>query len=225
MENALETQTKLMSPLSCSKINGARFSFYLSQRSNCMQNPKSYLINRILEFRRKSFRKFARKSNFEDRLPREDSEENQRKGTEFEAFVVQRFDRTYFTLVEWRSDKNIDGIFPLMSKFPDLEFYFESQTECRQFAIECKWREHFYEDSILLNQFQLENYNHYQQVTGYQTFVLLGVGNIPSSPTHVYILRLSDIKTHKLHENDIEKYRRKHPHDSFFLDYKKGELR
>ena len=190
-----------------------------------MQNPKTYLINRILEFRRKSSRKFARRSDFNGRLPSDDFEESQRKGTEFEAFVVQRFDPTYFTLVEWRSDKSINGIFPLMSKFPDLEFYFESQTECCQFAIECKWREHFYEDRVWLDTFQLENYNHYQQVTGYPTFVLLGVGNIPSSPTHVYILPLSEIKTHKLHENDIEKYRRQHPHDSFFLDCKKGELR
>ena len=190
-----------------------------------MQNPKTYLINRILKFRRKRFLKFARSSNFEDQLPREDSQENQRKGIEFEAFVVQRFDPTYFTLVEWRSDKNVNGIFPLMSKFPDLEFYFESQSECCHFAIECKWREHFYKERIWLDQFQLDNYNHYQQVTGYQTFVLLGVGNLPSSPTHVYILRLSDIKTHKLHENYIEKYRRHHPHDSFFLDCKSGELR
>lgn len=152
-----------------------------------MQNPKTYLINRILEFRRKSFRKFARTSNSDDRLPPKDSQENQRKGTEFEAFVVQRFDRTYFTLVEWRSDKNVNGIFPLMSKFPDLEFYFESQTECCQFAIECKWREHFYKERIWLDQFQLDNYNHYQLVTGYQTFILLGVGNIPSlPPTYIY---------------------------------------
>jgi hypothetical protein len=190
-----------------------------------MQNPKSHLIKRILKFRRKSSRRIVSAPRYQNRVPWEDSQENHKKGIEFEKFVVQRFDRTYFTLIEWRSDKNVNGIFPIMSKFPDLEFYFESQTESCHFAIECKWREHFHEEQIWLDTFHLENYNHYQEVTGYRTFVLLGLGNVPSSPVHVYILRLADIKTHKLHENDIEKYRRHHPHDSFFLDCKRGELR
>jgi len=153
------------------------------------------------------------------------SEENRKKGTDFEAFIVQRFDPTYFTLVEWRSDKSVNGIFPVMSKFPDLEFYFESQTESCQFAIECKWKEHFYRDGITLDRFQLENYRHYQEVTGYPTFILLGIGNIPTSPAHLYILPLWDIRSHTLHEFDIEIYRRDNPHDSFFLDCKRGELR
>ena len=190
-----------------------------------MENAKKQLIRRILELRRKTSRKITATFKYNAPIPREDSNENQLKGTEFERFVVQRFDRTYFTLVEWRSDKHVDGIFPVMSKFPDLEFYYESQSESCHFAIECKWREHLYEDCISLDEHQLENYKHYQEMTGNPTYLVFGLGNTPGFPKHVYIFRLSDIKGCKMHDFEIEKYRRHRPHDSFYLNCGNGQLR
>jgi hypothetical protein len=147
------------------------------------------------------------------------------KGTEFETYVVRRFDPEYFTLIEWRSDKSVDDIFPLMSKFPDLEFYFESNSESKYFAIECKWRETFTKERIYLDGFQVENYRHYQSVTGNLTFVVLGVGNIPSNPNQVYTIPLDEIETDVLHEFEIDIYRRDNPKDNFFLNCRSGILR
>lgn len=190
-----------------------------------MENVKNQLIRSILEFRRKTSRIISSTPKYDYQNSRESFDEKQKKGTEFERFVVQRFDRTYFTLVEWRSDKNVDGIFPIMSKFPDLEFYFETQTESCHLAIECKWREYLHEDCISFNESHLEYYKHYQAITGYPTYIVFGLGNVPSFPKHVYIFRLSDIKGDKLHDFEIEKYRRHRPHDSFFFNCEKGQLR
>ena len=70
---------------------------------------------------------------------------DERKGYLFEQFVVTLFDREYFTLLEWRSDKCIDGIFPLTCQFPDLEFYFHSQSETLHFAVESQMASIFYQ--------------------------------------------------------------------------------
>jgi hypothetical protein len=72
----------------------------------------------------------------------DDYEENNGKGDAFEQFVVKNFDKAYFTLQEWRSDKYVDGIYPVSNHFPDLEviFTFKSKGFREAFAVECKWR-------------------------------------------------------------------------------------
>ena len=181
-----------------------------------------------MEFRGRSSNKIRFQQDSRKQIPNQTSPEtnknNQEKGLEFEKFVVQRFDQDYFTLVEWRSDKNVGGIFPLMSKFPDLEFYYESKTDFFQFAVECKWREHFYRDCVEIDKYQIENYQHYEKVTGYRTFLVIGIGNVPISPMHLYIIPLSEIKNNKMHEFEMEVYRRKNPLESFFLDCKHQRL-
>jgi len=191
-----------------------------------MEKAKIQLIDRILSFRKKSSqsllptylrskRRFTNTQTYQ---------ENQKKGTEFEQFVVRRFNPEHFALIEWRSDKTVDDIFPLMSKFPDLEFYFESKSESFHFAVECKWRDHFTNNYITLDKFQLENYRHYQQVTDTPTFIILGVGNNPRNPTNVYILSLSDVESEKFHEFNLEVFKRLSPYDNFFIDCKRKKL-
>ena len=73
-----------------------------------------------------------------------------------------------------------------MSKFPDLELCFDLNPY--HFAVECKWREYFYKGCIMLDKFQLENYRHYQEVTGNPTFIIIGIGDKPIAPTQIYIV-------------------------------------
>jgi hypothetical protein len=187
-----------------------------------MKNPKIRLIEHILRIRKK--RKKDEIGVFpyisSPKVSAQDKDlELAKKGTEFEAFVVKRFDPVQFTLIEWRSDKVIDGIFPAMSKFPDLEFCLESQSDCSQFAIECKWKEHFYKEGITLDKYQLENYKTYEEITGNPTFIIIGVGNTPSSPRIVYIIPLKDVAKESFHEFELEVYRRKDPHEMFKVNY------
>ena len=185
-----------------------------------MENPKLHLVNRLLEYRKKKRRELGAisKSSPVNRYCKKGNSNLFEKGTEFESFVVKLFNPEYFTLIEWRSDKSIDGIFPIMSKFPDLEFYFESKTENLQFAVECKWREHFYQEGIELDKFQLENYRHYEQVMQTPTFIVIGIGDTPSHPRNVYLLPLREITKEHLHEYELEVYLRRQAYDKIFLD-------
>jgi len=190
-----------------------------------MKNPKTQLIERILSLRSAYRRKISGQLNrsYSNNIS-QNEDELFKKGTEFEAFVVKRFNTDEFTLIEWRSDKNIDGIYPIMSRFPDLEFYYQNRNDCHQFAIECKWKEHFYKESIILNGYQLENYLHYETVTGYTTFIIIGIGNTPSNPNSVYILPVRTITKTRLHEFDLEIYRRPKSHQEFKIKCQEGIL-
>jgi hypothetical protein len=148
-----------------------------------------------------------------------------KKGTAFESFIVRRFDPEYFNLIEWRSDKTVDGIFPAMSKYPDLEFQFKLQAKKINFAIECKWRRGFRNEKIVLDSNQIDNYKYYQEETGNPTYLVLGIGNSPSYPVQVYIIPIGNIDSNILHEFEIEIFRRENPHDNFFLHWDSKSLR
>lgn len=128
------------------------------------KDPKKQLVEQVLSYRKHLRQRYMQSSQFQvnHKKTKSASKISLQKGTEFESFVVRRFDPKYFTLIEWRSDKAVDEIFPLMSKFPDLEFYFESGSERNYFAVECKWRENFLEEKLYLDKYQIENYRHYQ---------------------------------------------------------------
>ena len=192
-----------------------------------MGSPKPHLINRILKSRKRSFSNFRNIPGFSrSTLPSSAiSLSNLDKGTAFEKFVVSRFDDNYFNLIEWRSDKRIGNISALMNKLPDLEFYFESNNDHLQFAVECKWREHIHNYSFEFNESHIKIYRNYQNLTGYPTFIIIGIGNTPSSPNEVYIIPLSEIKGNKLHEFEMQIYKRIRRYDNFFLDCKSQRLK
>ncbi len=191
-----------------------------------MENPKKSLVDRILHFRkpRRLFKGLTPPTSSSPERRQQINEESLRKGFEFEKFVVKRFDKSYFTLVEWRSDKRVDDIFPLMSKFPDLEFCYRSDFEEKYIAVECKWREYFKEEKITLNKYHIENYKHYEEEMGIPTFLVLGVGNTPGFPNQVYIIPLKEITSETLHEFEIKIYKRKDPSTNFFLNCSLGTL-
>lgn len=185
-----------------------------------MENPKKHLVDRILNFRkrRQLLKGVTPVASSSTERSQEINDESLRKGTEFEKFVVKRFDPLYFTLIEWRSDKRVDKIFPLMSKFPDLEFCYKSDFDEKYIAVECKWREHFTEQKISLDKYHIENYRHYASVVGIDTYIILGVGNTSNYPNQVYIIPLKEIARETLHEFQLEIYKRKNPHTNFFLN-------
>jgi len=151
--------------------------------------------------------------------------ENLKKGHAFEEFIVRLFDQDLFTLLEWRSDKEINGVSPFMSRFPDLEFYYKSDTQELHFAIECKWQQNFYDEGIELSDYQLTNYRQFQIVTGIPTFIIWGIGNIASRPNTVYVIPLNDFTVGKMHEFSLTPFQRHVIDKNFFLDCQKKTLK
>lgn len=185
-----------------------------------MKNAKIQLLDSLLQAKRRC--RQNRQPFFTNQ--HKCDQQSLEKGTEFESFVARRFDETYFTLLEWRSDKSIGGVYPAMNKFPDLEFYYESDNENKHFAIECKWRDNFQNEGITLKDHQLENYRRYEQITGFPTFLIIGVGHQPRRPNQVYILPLKDISKSFLHEFELQYYKRPDPQNNFFINCSLNKL-
>ena len=64
------------------------------------------------------------------------------KGREFEDYVIEELLHIGSTgsdakLIEWRSDKSLDGVFPEANRLPDLVVSFNGK---KKVALECKWR-------------------------------------------------------------------------------------
>jgi hypothetical protein len=160
---------------------------------------------------------------------RQSKEENEslQKGHDFEKFVLSRFKTdTYFTLLEWRSDKGHNGIYPVSCMFPDLELLFQSNYKTIRFAVECKWRNGFTNSWVQwAKDYQFENYTLFQRETKIPVYVALGVAGLPSDPGQLFIIPLNRIKSINLNETWLAQYKRYSTTQMFFLDADSLELR
>ena len=137
-------------------------------------------------------------------------EENRKKGNDFEKFVVQKFDRKYFALQEWRSDKYVNGIYAASNQLPDLEINFRKGNINDSFAVECKWRKGYYDNSIKWAEYyQLSNYKNYAKRLQIQVFVIIGIGGSPDSPEEIFIIPLSQLKSATISQEELRIYEKK----------------
>lgn len=142
----------------------------------------------------------------------------QMKGHAFECYVVERFSKEYFNLLEWRSDKYHEGRYAESNKLPDLEYRFTTSYHDFPIAIECKWRAEFFKGRIeWAKSYQLSNYRRYERERGIPVYVIVGIGGQPNDPASVYIIPLPHIRSNVLTERDLQKYFR-HVRGTFFLD-------
>lgn len=154
-------------------------------------------------------------------------DENKAKGDAFEKFVVLHFDTAFFTLQEWRSDKEVNGIYPAANHFPDLEVEFNLRKKniSDRFAIECKYRSNYYKDGIeLAKDFQLSQYKKYAAKIGIPVFMVVGLGATPDAPAEIFIVPLSDVTTTRLEKDFLMKYKRENA-QKFFWDPEKKILK
>jgi hypothetical protein len=155
-------------------------------------------------------------------------EENKAKGDAFEKFVVKNFDTRYFTLQEWRSDKYVDGIYPVSNHFPDLEviFDFKSKGIRQLFAIECKWRKNYFNNRIeWASDYQLKNYQDYADTIKIPVFVVIGVAGDPEMPMELFIVPLQKMESCFISKTELMKYKKNLDDSRFYWDYDNFELR
>ena len=153
--------------------------------------------------------------------------ENKKKGDDFEAFVVGNFNKEYFTLNEWRSDKYVNGTYAVSNHFPDLEieFNFKSKKIRDVFAIECKYRSSFYKDSInWAEEYQFKNYQDYALKLKIPVFVIIGVGGVPSKPYEIFIVPLSNIYSASISKSELDKYKRDRSKTNFYWKWEEKIL-
>lgn len=146
------------------------------------------------------------------------------KGLAFEYFVVKNFDPNYFTLLHWRGDKYIDGIYPLSSLDPDLDYVYKDSVNRCHFSIECKWKQGFdkFEKIEIAEERKLNRYREFQKSKGenYPVFIVLGISGSPSAPELIYVVPLNEIRSKDMSKSDLQKYKRERS-GRFFLKFPK----
>lgn len=115
------------------------------------------------------------------------------KGYEFEKFVVGNIcsDRqdTPFSVISWRGDKGVNGIFATEDTKPDLRVRCNKFIPYRDFYLECKYRSSIISLS-LLKRGQLYRHADISKTDKILAFMIVGLGGTPSSPKHLYIVPL-----------------------------------
>lgn len=123
--------------------------------------------------------------------------ENERKGKQFEEWVVSqflKFPKSKYTLREWRADRFIDGIYAESTRYPDLELTLNLNDGTHLFAVECKYRSSISDSFEWTSQEKIDIYNKYAQDRHIPTFIIFGIGGTPSSPEEVYVVPLSALR-------------------------------
>ena len=136
--------------------------------------------------------------------------DNERKGRQFEEWVVSQFPKPEYTIKEWRADKFKDGTYAESTRYPDLEVELKWRNATHLFAVECKYRSSISDSFEWTSQEKIDIYRKYEQDRNIPTFVIFGIGGTPSSPVEVIMAPLE--KLQKPHVT--EKYLRSlHHHD------------
>lgn len=155
-------------------------------------------------------------------------DESYAKGLAFEEFVVKRFDPDFFTIKEWRGDKQVDGVYAESNTYPDLvvNFNYRKEKVDVDFAVECKWRQGFLKNEVEWSYAQqIERYNQFSREKNLPVFIALGIGGEPDSPEQMYIVPLDKLQKPSVSFDELKIYRRQYPDRNLYWDTKEGVLK
>ncbi len=143
------------------------------------------------------------------------------RGLAFEKFVHSRFNPAQYRLL----DKRSAGLYPLTINDPQLVY--QVQHHHRRFAVECRFRERDYRNKFTwAEQFQLDQYQRFQEKTLMPLFIVIGIGGLPSKPTNVYVIPFNQISsTTTLELSAFKGYERNNADKGFFFDAASGGLK
>lgn len=161
------------------------------------------IINNTREFIRET--KVVKKTVVDDGLT-----DNERKGKQFEEWVVSQFPKPEYTIKERRADKFKDSTYAESTRYPDLEVELKWKNTSQLFAVECKYRSSIGECFEWTTQEKIDIYNKYAQNRHIATFIIFGIGGIPSAPAEVIIAPLDKLQKPKVTEKYLRSF---HHHD------------
>ena len=160
----------------------------------------------------------------------EQKQEAEEKGRLFEDYIVRRFSKKYFHLIDWRSDKKVGNRYADSNKNPDLKYEYSFGAVKGAFAVECKFRSYWSNGRggskfvTWCKEEQLERYHNYAKKEKLPVFIILGVGGRADTPEEVYAIPLKDIKRRFMSQKFCSQYKSTDVTKNFFFDPKTGQL-
>ncbi len=127
------------------------------------------------------------------------------KGDEFEDFIrKQIFPHNDYDLLakthDYASNKN-----DFVQSSTDPDFKFRSRRSGNVFFVEAKYRSAYFDGTIeWCKPYQQTRYEAINRVT--PVYVVIGVGNLPSSPEHVFLVPVKRIRYLRLFRSFLREY-------------------
>lgn len=148
------------------------------------------------------------------------------KGLNFEKFVTTLLTKKYgFQLKEWRGDKYHNGVYAISTQYPDLEYRYESNNFHINFAIECKWRNGFWNGTVQLgNEIQLKNYKAFAEERRISVYIFLGIGGHPTKPAELFVIPIHQVPGIKITRTEILKWKRKNVNYPIMINRNNSQL-
>ena len=139
------------------------------------------------------------------------------KGNSFETCVVDLFDKSHFTVVEWTTDMmRKHNRYVESDSNPDLTM--RHKTTDMMFSVECKFRSNLYKGALdWSNWKQLRRYKLYSSDNEVPLFVVIGLGGSPQYPDRMFCIPIEGIEYPALYPKIFEEYERD-PRKMFFCD-------
>lgn len=147
---------------------------------------------------------------------------NERNGFDFEIYLRDRITQNKNIIcVNHQSDiKSTSGILPEASKNPDFDFALQLGKNRFPFSVECKVRKNFDDNDTVMwaKDYQINNYNNYQQEKNWPVFVAVGVveNGTYKNPEHLYILPLNSAQESFLSREYLSRFEIKKERDLYF---------
>jgi hypothetical protein len=150
---------------------------------------------------------------------------NKKNGADFEKFIVQKFDKKYYTIKEWAGDKYINGSYAKTTTQPDILLEFKLKQKSVQLSVECKWRKKLFKNGVdFAKSDQFERYKNFQKNRKIPVFIAIGIGGKGLSPEQLFIVPLSEIDSNFIHINKLKNYK-KNIDSNFFFEVETNGLR
>ena len=150
---------------------------------------------------------------------------NKKNGHDFEKYIVGRFDRKYFKILEWAGDKYVAGNYAKTTIQPDILFEFKLKDNKEEFSVECKWRSKFYKNGIELGTAeQIKRYKEFEREKNIPVFIALGVGGKGKSPEQVFFIPLKKIASNFISIEQLKELEKK-SESMFYFDINTKEIR
>jgi hypothetical protein len=162
---------------------------------------------------------------FTQQLP--DTKSEKEKGDDFEKYVVQKFSKSYFSVLEWTGDKFVNGTYAQSNRHPDFTLKFKMKDVDVDFSVECKYRSEYYKNGVeWCSDKQMEFYKSFAEAKKRPVFVVIGLGGKPDSPEELFIVPLSEMKNTFVHKSFLLAYKKDNFKESnLFYDYQSGRLK
>jgi hypothetical protein len=138
------------------------------------------------------------------RSAEEKEKEAERNGRDFENWAAVRAARGGLALVEWRSDKYVEGVYAEGNLAPDLLVEDREGEAAIPFAVECKWRSRYRgTDKLQWGEWHhLHRYRKYAR-RGTPVYLLIGIGGTGAEPRDVYLVPLERVAYPWLYEREL----------------------